>query len=290
MKDQAESLRLRLSKQNEQKRITKTIAITSGKGGVGKSNVSLNFSIMLSRRGFRVLLLDMDIGMGNIDILLGQSSPLTIVDLFARQLPLQELIKTGPDNMSFIAGGTGLTNIFTMDEEKVDYFLTELQSVSAQYDYLIFDMGAGISEDRLYLLKAVHDIFIVTTPEPTAITDAYAMMKYMYAQEKAIPLYVIANRVRTDKEGRETLERLKRVAKQFLDKEVIPLGMLPEDRTVAKAVVRQTPFLLFDPTAKVSRAMHALTDRYLSAGAMVQEKEREPFNFFARLRHFLLER
>ncbi|BDG35160.1 MinD/ParA family protein [Saccharococcus caldoxylosilyticus] len=290
MKDQAENLRLRLGRQNGQKRITKTIAITSGKGGVGKSNVSLNFSIMLSRRGFRVLLLDMDIGMGNIDILLGQSSPLTIVDLFAKQLPLQELIKTGPDNISFIAGGTGLTNIFTMDEEKVDYFLTELQSVSAQYDYLIFDMGAGISEDRLYLLKAVHDIFIVTTPEPTAITDAYAMMKYMYTQEKEIPLYVIANRVRTDKEGRETLERLKRVAKQFLDKEVIPLGMLPEDRTVAKAVVRQTPFLLFDPTAKVSRAMHTLADRYLSAGAVAQEKEREPFHFFARLRHFLLER
>jgi flagellar biosynthesis protein FlhG len=290
MKDQAESLRLRLNGQNGRNRMTKTIAITSGKGGVGKSNVSLNFSIMLSRRGFRVLLIDMDIGMGNIDILLGQSSPLMIVDLFDKQLPLQELIKTGPDNISFIAGGTGLTSIFTMDEEKIDYFLTELQSVSTQYDYLVFDMGAGISKDRLYLLKAVHEIFIVTTPEPTAITDAYAMMKYVYAQEKAIPFYVIANRVRTDKEGRETLERLKRVAKQFLHKEVIPLGMLPEDRAVAKAVVNQIPFLLFDPTAKASRAMHTLVNRYLSAGAMAPEKERETFNFFTRLRHFLLER
>jgi flagellar biosynthesis protein FlhG len=290
MRDQAESLRLRLSRRNEQQKATKAIAITSGKGGVGKSNVSLNFSIMLSKRGFRVLLLDMDIGMGNIDILLGQSSHATMIDLFYERLSLYELIKNGPENISFIAGGTGLANIFTMDEEKVDFFLTQLQSVSEQYDYLIFDMGAGISKDRLRLLKAVHEIFIVTTPEPTAMTDAYAMMKYVHMQEKNIPFYVIVNRAQTDQEGRDTLRRLKSVAKQFLNKDIIPLGVLPEDRSVYKAVVRQTPFLLFDPASKISRAMYMLTDRYLSARAMDEERVHRSFNFFARLRHFLLER
>jgi flagellar biosynthesis protein FlhG len=289
MRDQAESLRLRLNRRNEQS-VTKAIAITSGKGGVGKSNVSLNFSIMLSKRGFRVLLLDMDIGMGNIDILLGQSSHATIIDLFYERFSLYELIKNGPENISFIAGGTGLANIFTMDEEKVDFFLTQLQLVSEQYDYLIFDMGAGISEDRLRLLKAVHEIFIVTTPEPTAMTDAYAMMKYVHMQEKNIPFYVIVNRAQTDQEGRDTLRRLKSVAKQFLNKDIIPLGVLPEDRSVYKAVVRQTPFLLFDPASKISRAMYMLTDRYLSARAMDEERVQRSFNFFARLRHFLLER
>lgn len=289
MKDQAESLRLQLNRRNEQS-ATKAIAITSGKGGVGKSNVSLNFSIMLSKRGFRVLLLDMDIGMGNIDILLGQSSHVTIIDLFYERFSLYELIKNGPENISFIAGGTGLANIFTMDEEKVDFFLTQLQLVSEQYDYLIFDMGAGISEDRLRLLKAVHEIFIVTTPEPTAMTDAYAMMKYVHMQEKNIPFYVIVNRAQTDQEGRDTLRRLKSVAKQFLNKDIIPLGVLPEDRSVYKAVVRQTPFLLFDPASKISRAMYMLTDRYLSARAMDEERVQRSFNFFARLRHFLLYR
>ena len=289
MRDQAESLRLRLNRRNEQS-ATKAIAITSGKGGVGKSNVSLNFSIMLSRRGFRVLLFDMDIGMGNIDILLGQSSHATIIDLFYERFSLYELIKNGPENISFIAGGTGLANIFTMDEEKVDFFLTQLQLVSEQYDYLIFDMGAGISEDRLRLLKAVHEIFIVTTPEPTAMTDAYAMMKYVHMQEKNIPFYVIVNRAQTDQEGRDTLRRLKSVAKQFLNKDIIPLGVLPEDRSVYKAVVRQTPFLLLDPASKISRAMYMLTDRYLSARAMDEERVQRSFNFFARLRHFLLER
>jgi flagellar biosynthesis protein FlhG len=290
MRDQAESLRLRLNRQKGQQRATKAIAITSGKGGVGKSNVSLNFSIMLSRRGFRVLLFDMDIGMGNIDILLGQSSNATMIDLFYERLSLYELIKNGPENISFIAGGTGLADIFTMDEEKMDYFLTQLQSISEQYDYLIFDMGAGISEDRLRLLKAVHEIFIVTTPEPTAMTDAYAMMKYVHMQEKNVPIYVIVNRAHTDQEGRDALRRLKSVAKQFLNKDIIPLGVLPEDRSVSKAVVRQTPFLLFDPGSKISRAMYMLTDRYLSARAVDEERVHRSLNFFARLRHFLLER
>ncbi|MBB5323655.1 flagellar biosynthesis protein FlhG [Anoxybacillus tepidamans] len=289
MRDQAESLRLRLSRMNKGTE-TKAIAVISGKGGVGKSNFSLNFALTLSKRGFHVLLFDMDIGMGNIDILLGQSSHTTIIDLFHRHISIHELIKKGPSNLSFIAGGTGLTNIFTMDHKKVDYFLEQLQSISEQYDYLIFDMGAGISEDRLQLLMAVHEIFVITTPEPTSITDAYATMKYIHMQEKGIPFYLIVNRAQTDQEGRETLHRLKNAMKQFLGKEVTKLGVLPEDRTVSKAVTRQTPFLLFDPTTKISRAMVELTDRYLANRTIDESSTSRPVNFFAKLRQFLLER
>jgi flagellar biosynthesis protein FlhG len=289
MRDQAESLRLRFNRMNKGTE-TKAIAVISGKGGVGKSNFSLNFSLTLSKRGFNVLLFDMDIGMGNIDILLGQSSHTTIIDLFHKRVSIQELIKKGPGNLSFIAGGTGLTKIFTMDHEKVDYFLEQLQSVSEQYDYLIFDMGAGISEDRLQLLMAVHEIFVITTPEPTSITDAYAAMKYIHMLEKTIPFYLIVNRAQTEQEGRETLHRLKNVMKQFLGKEVTKLGVLPEDRAVLRAVTRQTPFLLLDPTTKVSRAMLELTDRYLSDRTIDEALTSRSFNFFAKLRQFLLER
>ncbi|WP_027408703.1 MinD/ParA family protein [Anoxybacteroides tepidamans] len=289
MRDQAESLRLQLSRLNK-KALTKAIAIISGKGGVGKSNFSLNFALTLSKRGFHVLLFDMDIGMGNIDILLGQSSHTTIVDLFERRISIQELIKKGPSNLSFIAGGTGLTKIFTMDQEKVDYFLTQLQSVSEQYDYLIFDMGAGISEDRLHLLMAVHEVFVITTPEPTSITDAYAAMKYIHLRKKDIPFYLIVNRAQTNQEGYETLRRLKNVMRQFLGKEVMKLGVLPEDRAVSKAVARQTPFLLFDSTTKISRAMIELTDRYLADRTVGDLNVSRPTSFFARLRQLLLER
>ncbi|MBA2870823.1 flagellar biosynthesis protein FlhG [Anoxybacillus calidus] len=268
---------------------TKAIAVISGKGGVGKSNFSLNFSLMLLKRGFNVLLFDMDIGMGNIDILLGQSSHVSIIDMFNNGLSIRDLIKKGPENLSFIAGGTGLTKVFTMDQQKLDYFIDQLQSVSQEYDYMIFDMGAGISEDRLQLLMAVHEIFVITTPEPTSITDAYAAMKYIHMLEKNIPFYLVVNRAQTDKEGRETLIRLTNAMKQFLGKEIIKLGMLPEDRAVSKAVARQMPFLLLDPATKVSRAIVEITDRYLSKNTDA-EITTHSFNFFTKLRRFLLER
>jgi flagellar biosynthesis protein FlhG len=288
MRDQAESLRMLLNRMDKETK-TKAIAVISGKGGVGKSNFSLNFSLMLSKRGFNVLLFDMDIGMGNIDILLGQSSHVSIIDMFNKGLSIRDLIKKGPENLSFIAGGTGLAKIFTMNQEKVNYFIDQLQSVSHEYDYMIFDMGAGISEDRLQLLMAVHEIFVITTPEPTAITDAYATMKYIHMLEKNIPFYLIVNRAQTDKEGRETLIRLTNAMKQFLGKEITKLGMLPEDRAVSKAVARQTPFLLLDPATKVSRAIVEITDRYLSKNTDA-EITTHSFNFFTKLRRFFLER
>ncbi|EMT46882.1 MULTISPECIES: MinD/ParA family protein [Anoxybacillus] len=288
VRDQAESLRLRVKKMQHETE-TKAIAVLSGKGGVGKSNVSLNFSLALRQRGKNVLLFDMDIGMGNIDILLGQTSSHTIIDIFRPNVTIHDIIKTGPENLSFIAGGTGLTDIFHMDEQKVQYFIEQLQLVSEQYDYIIFDMGAGMSEDRLQLLKAVDDIFIVTTPEPTALTDAYATMKYIHLADHQLPIYVLVNRARSDKEGIETLQRLKQVAKRFLGKELHALGYVPEDRTVSNAVIRQTPFLLFDPSAKASKAVIQMTERYL-ANEEHKEQMKRPFHFFAKLRQYFLER
>jgi len=288
MRDQAETLRM-MVKQSSQEARTKAIAVISGKGGVGKSNFSLNFSLMLSRHGFNVLLFDMDIGMGNIDILLGQSSNTTIVDMFNKGLSLRDLIRKGPDNLSFIAGGTGLTKIFEMDIEKVQYFVEQIQKISLEYDYIIFDMGAGISEDRLQFLMSVHEIIVITTPEPTAITDAYATIKYIYLQDKNIPFYLVVNRAGTEKEGNDTLARLTKVIKQFLGKEIMKLGMLPEDRTVSKAVVKQTPFLLLDPSTKISRAMREIVERYI-ANSFETEKPSTSFSFIAKLRQFFLER
>lgn len=288
MRDQAESLRLRVKKMQHGAE-TKAIAVLSGKGGVGKSNVSLNFSLALRQRGKNVLLFDMDIGMGNIDILLGQTLSHTIIDIFRPNVTIHDIIKTGPEQLSFIAGGTGLTEIFHMDEQKVEYFIEQLQLVSEQYDYMIFDMGAGMSEDRLQLLKAVDDIFIVTTPEPTALTDAYATMKYIHVAAPQLPIYVLVNRARSDKEGVETLQRLKQVAKRFLGKELHALGYVPEDRIVSTAVIRQTPFILFDPGAKASEALVQMADRYL-ANEEHEEQAKRPFHFFAKLRQYFLER
>ena len=288
MRDQAERLRMMVKRTDNELR-TKAIAVISGKGGVGKSNFSLNFSLMLSKRGFNVLLFDMDIGMGNIDILLGQSSHVSIVDMFNKGLGLRDLIRKGPENLSFIAGGTGFTKIFEMDVGKVKYFVEQLQKISLEYDYIIFDMGAGISEDRLQFLMSVHEIIVITTPEPTAITDAYATMKYIHLQDKNIPFFLVVNRAGTEKEGRDTSSRLTKVIKQFLGRDITNLGMLPEDRVVSKAVIKQTPFLLLDPTTKISRAMVEIVERYITNTFEIEKPSRS-FSFIAKLRQFFLER
>ncbi|MED3664460.1 MinD/ParA family protein [Geobacillus stearothermophilus] len=289
VRDQAERLRRALSRPRRPAS-PRTIAVASGKGGVGKSNLSLNLSVSLSELGFRVLLLDMDVGMGNIDILLGQSSPLTLADWFSTRLPLSDIVKSGPGQLSYIAGGTGVAQWRTLDMAGIDYFLAELQAIASRYDYLIFDMGAGVSEERLYFLKSVDDVFIVTTPEPTAVTDAYAMMKYMHAAGSEAPFSIIVNRTSCGQEGYGVFQRLKDAAARFLNKPIALLGIVPEDRVVARAVVSQMPFVLLDPKAKASQAVRQMAWRY----AMGREGEPAPPGqiprFFAMLRQFLLER
>ncbi|MCF7621773.1 MULTISPECIES: AAA family ATPase [Bacillaceae] len=194
MKDQAENLRRRLEARQNQS-MAKTIAILSGKGGVGKSNFSLNFSIALSQSGKKVLLFDMDIGMGNLDILIGEHSPCSIIDFFEKECRLKDIIMSGPGNISIITGGTGMTNLFSLDEDKYTRFNAEFSLLLANYDYILFDMGAGMTEDSMKFLLCVDELVVITTPEPTSIMDAYSAMKYIHSVNKEIPFFLVCNRV-----------------------------------------------------------------------------------------------
>lgn len=261
MMDQAESLRAKLKNVNNAAK-TKTIAVVSGKGGVGKSNCSLNFALGLSELGNKVLLFDLDIGMGNIDILMGMSSKHTIVDIFDSKLSIKEVIEEGPHGLSYIAGGAVLRNIFKMEEEKVLYLIKQFESLLGEYDYVIFDMSAGITEDSLQIALAVDDLFVVTTPEPTSMTDAYAVMKYFAQKDEQILIHLLVNQVRSVNQAKLTVQRLSKVAKQFLNRELFYLGDLPYDEAVSKAVNEQIPFLLHDPKSQVSRALKKVINRY----------------------------
>src|SRR5699024_5160337 len=129
----------------------KTISIVSGKGGVGKSNIAINFSLELLARNKKVIIFDLDVGMGNIDILLGLQAEQTIVDMIEEQLPIDEIIEEGPNKLAYIAGGSGLTNFFTMDEKKMAYFFEQYERLVATYDYIIFDLGAGATNESIFL-------------------------------------------------------------------------------------------------------------------------------------------
>lgn len=269
MNDQARLLREQVihSKKNQpsiSKKEAKAIAVMSGKGGVGKSNFSLNFSLALQKKGYKVLLFDMDIGMANIDILLGNTQRYSIIHLFESDLSMKQIIQNGPEGLSYIAGGSGLKDIFQFDEQKRDYFLSQLQELSMQYDYILFDMGAGITSESLQLILSCNEIFLVTTCEPTAMTDAYSALKFIHNHDQDIPFQLIINRAMNSKHANKTAVRLQTVTQQFLKKNLSHLGSLPDDKFVPMAVMDQTPFIIKYPSCHASRAIEDLINRYLS--------------------------
>lgn len=288
MKDQAENLRNRLRQQNFQSS-ARTIAVISGKGGVGKSNFSLNFAITMSKKGHSVLLFDMDIGMGNIDILMGNTSGMSIIDFFEYGKTLKEIISPGPENISVIAGGTGLTKLFELEEELFDRFTGEFNGLLSDYDYIIFDMGAGINEDSTKFMLCVDDLIVITTPEPTAVMDAYSVMKYLNSINQELPFFLVCNRVHSDTEGQETVKRIQNALYKFLQKEIIPLGFLPDDKSVSKAVTSQIPFVLFNSESIVSKSLSDIAARY-EDGEFKEELSLKKSHFLGKLKSYFLGR
>ncbi|MCM3153284.1 MinD/ParA family protein [Priestia megaterium] len=289
MNDQAAVLREKVLKKHQNSlRNCKTLAVLSGKGGVGKSNLSLNLSLALTKQKQRVLLFDMDIGMGNIDILIGQTASYTMVDLLEKKLSIQQIIKKGPQNLAYVAGGTGISSVFEWSPSDLVHLIQELNSLTNQYDYMIFDMGAGMSESVLKFLKAVDEMIVVTTPEPTSITDAYAAIKLAASYSVSAPVRLIINKTLSDKEGNETYERFNRAVHQFLNISISLLGIVPNDQAVQKAVNRQMPFLLQNPASKASISLIEMVSILIPQDNRVTAKNEGMF--IRRLKRFFLER
>ncbi|UHA59275.1 MinD/ParA family protein [Metabacillus litoralis] len=282
--DQAERLRQRL---NSLKTQAKSIAVMSGKGGVGKSNFSLNFSLALQKENKRVLLFDLDIGMGNIDILIGESSKYSIVDFFQKDLSLSDIISTGPDGLEYISGGSGLGTIFKLDETKFQRFLQQLDLLFKVYDYIIFDMGAGISEDSLRFLLSVDEIIVITTPEPTSMTDAYSAIKHVCLNHPTIPFSIVVNRAFNKKVGDSTYSRFAQTITQFLSRQVSLLGIIPDDSTIMKAVIDQKPVLLYQPNCQASKALITISKDFIRTKSTdVEVVDSTPF--ISKLKNFFM--
>lgn len=282
--DQAQRLRERL---NSLKTEARTVAVMSGKGGVGKSNFSLNFSLALRKENKRVLLFDLDIGMGNIEILIGENSTYSIVDFFNHDMLLSEIISTGPDGLDYISGGTGLGEIFSLNEEKFQRFLQQLGILFKLYDFIVFDMGAGISGDSLRFLLSVDEIIVITTPEPTSMTDAYAAIKNVCVNNNTTPFSIVVNRAFNKKVGVSTYKRLELTINQFLNRGISLLGVIPDDSTIMKAVVEQKPFILFHPSCQASKALVTISTKYLNSKHPMNEAQDET-PFISKLKHFFM--
>ncbi|WP_409340957.1 MinD/ParA family protein [Paenibacillus sp. MBLB4367] len=274
MNDQAQSLRnLLLSRHEAANRATKVITVTSGKGGVGKSNFTLNFALTLQSRGFKVLIFDADIGLANIDVLMGISSKYNLYHLLKREKTIWEIIQKGHHDIEFIAGGSGFTDLLRLTEQELDYFSEQVSQLNGHVDYMIFDTGAGLSKETLKFILAAQETIVVTTPEPTAITDAYAIIKMVTKMEYDVPFRLVVNRVSDDREGRETAAKISMVARQFLDIDIPTLGFVADDISVSKAVRKQVPFTVAFPNSDAAKSIRELANRFLSGQTQASAAE-----------------
>ena len=266
MTDQAELLRERVNKKKSkavEKRKTRTIAVTSGKGGVGKSNFALNFALSLVQQNKKVLIFDVDLGFSNIDVLLGRSNKESIATMLEKDLSIWDIIEEGPNGLLFISGGSGFNDLPQMDEVKLNKIFSELSSLQGHVDYIILDTGAGLSYENLRFILAADDVILVTTPEPTSITDAYSIVKMLHAKDQKIHIKLIINQCSNEKEGKQTAENFTAVTEQFLDKQIGTLGFIPSDVNVSNAVKKQHPFLLEFPNCQASQALQKVSSEYL---------------------------
>lgn len=282
MRDQAESLRLRV----ENTRVATSIAIVSGKGGVGKSNFSTNFSFNLAKKGYEVVIVDMDIGMGNIHILLGENTRQSLSDYLIGKCSLDEVTEQFSGNIDYASGGSAMTSVIEWNDLMFDRLITAFEMLQQKYDYIIFDMGAGATEWSLQLIEAVDDIIVISTTEPTAIMDAYSMLKYIHIRNKAKNMYVVCNRALSSEEGRQALKRLKNTAQQFLSKELHILGAVPEDIHVRKAVQQQQLFSILYNRAPATRAVRQIVETYVSGQTktLAQIGSEKPKSFVSTLK------
>jgi len=261
MRDQAEKLRMQMQKKYSSS--GRSIAVVSGKGGVGKSNFSMNFASLLVKEGKKVVIVDMDIGMGNIHILIGKTVQVSLTDYLEGNSLLDDVIYEGPNGLKYISGGSGMTSIVEWSPAMFNKLVEAFQFLQTQFDYILFDMGAGATSWSLQLLTSVDDIIVISTTEPTSIMDAYSMMKYIHLKDSDKTFYLLCNRVFNREEGEETLDRLQSVMQRFLSKEVIKLGSLPEDPVVRKSVKEQVPFTTLYPDAPISKTMQRIVLRFI---------------------------
>lgn len=262
MRDQAEELRLKMLK--GQGRLAKSIAIVSGKGGVGKSNFSTNFAYSLQLRGKKVIVVDMDLGMGNIHILLGVTPRYSLKDYLLGEQSLDAVLNRDTHGLTFISGGSGLDTILDWTEPMFERLLLAFERLQQDYDVILFDMGAGATQRSIDLIVAVDEVIVISTTEPTSITDAYSMMKFICLQDADKKFSIVTNRVSKGQDGNESATRLQYAMKKFLAKETTLLGFLPEDAVVHKSVIAQKPFILEYPNALISKRLLAIADMYVT--------------------------
>ena len=260
--DQATNLR-KLVLENRQVKKTKTIAVTSGKGGVGKSSISVSLAIALARNNVTVTLLDADLGLANVNVILGIIPKYNLYHVIKGKKKLREIVIEVPENIKIIAGASGFHQLANLDVKQRTDFIESVAELDSD-DYMIIDTGAGVSQNVLAFVLAADEVIVVTTPEPTAITDAYGINKSIAAQAPDKSIKLVVNRVQSVAEGKRVAQRVINIAGQFLNVKVENLGFVFDDIAVPKSVRNQKPFFVSYPKSKASVCVSIIAERIIN--------------------------
>lgn len=259
--DQAANLRrLVLEKNIDTPSTTKTIVISSGKGGVGKTSLSVSLAIALAEDGKSVTLVDADLGLANINVILGIIPKYNLYHVIKGKKKLKDIIIEVPEGIKIIAGASGFHQLANLEPKQREEFIGSIAEL-ANDDYLIVDTGAGISQNVLSFVMAADEVIVVTTPEPTAITDAYGIIKAIASQSTEKHIKLIVNRAQSVAEGKRVAQRVINIAGQFLNIKVEDLGFVYEDICVPKSVRNQKPFYVSYPKSRASGCVKVIADR-----------------------------
>jgi len=250
------------------RRPAKVLAVTSGKGGVGKSNISANLAICLAASDEKVLLVDGDISLGNLDIIMDLTSRYTIRHLINGQKRIEEIVQTGPYGLDIICGGSGLEQLANLNEFQRYRLTNELNKMGDEYDSIIIDTAAGIYKSVAGFCLCSDHTLVVTTPEATAMTDAYAMIKVLSKNNYTGKISLIVNMAETISEGKKTYHQIANVAMRFLDTEVYNAGVLLKDEKLISAVRLRSPVVLSYPKSRISRSLAALAAKLSKSSAV----------------------
>ncbi len=260
----------------------RAIAVASGKGGVGKSNVVANLAVALRRRGQRVIVIDADLGLANLDTLLGVNPRATLRHVLHGECTIRDVLVEGPGGIAIVPAASGFEDLTHLTDAQRLVVLDQIDSLEGAYDIVLLDTAAGISPNVLFFATAAHETLIVVTPEPTALTDAYALVKVLALRYAEHRFAVLVNMARGELDAKRTFTHLSRVAERFLHVSLRYVGYVPFDAEVPEAVRRQRPVVELAPGAPVSRAFETLADRLLADGADAPPKGGLQF-FFRRL-------
>lgn len=265
--DQADKLREKVEMLSDRVPSSRVITVTSGKGGVGKTSISVNLALHFKEQGKNVVILDADFGLANVEVMLGIRPQYNLVDLIYNNKTIEEIITEGPMGIGFISGGSGVQDLVNLDKEQIKKLIAKLVKLDSLYDVIIIDTGAGIADSVIEFVLSSPEVLLIVTPEPTSITDAYSLLKSVNRkkdfkrEQKSIK--VITNRVENKEEGQEIYNKISIVVSKFLNIQLEYIGYIPLDKKIANAVIEQKPVSLSAPNSEAAVHIRGICNKLL---------------------------